>query len=137
MLGASYPDRSGVGFMQWFGPETRRWLGILAVVALLGDCSSSATEQKAQNLVQQAFDLHQKGQFSEALPLLYRAYELAPQDYFVNLLLGIDSLRTGQVKTAVPFLNYAAIQTCWRSVLRQNPQTPLLIPKILVPRAQL
>jgi tetratricopeptide (TPR) repeat protein len=94
--------------MQWFGPETRRWLGILAVVALLGDCSSSATEQKAQNLVQQAFDLHQKGQFSEALPLLYRAYELAPQDYFVNLLLGIDSLRTGQVKTAVPFLKKAS-----------------------------
>jgi tetratricopeptide (TPR) repeat protein len=94
--------------MQWFGPETRRWLGILAVVAILGSHASSAGESNLQILVQQAFDFHQKGQFSEALPLLRRAYELAPQDYFVNLLLGIDSLRTGEPKVAIPFLKKAS-----------------------------
>src|SRR5579859_2666675 len=103
MLGASYPDRSR-WFMRWFGPETRRWLGIFAVVALLGSRLSWAGESDARALIQQAFDFHQKGQFSEALPLLRRAHELAPDDYFVNLLLGIDSLRTGQAKSAVPFL---------------------------------
>jgi tetratricopeptide (TPR) repeat protein len=94
--------------MQWFGPETRRWVGILAVVAILGSHASSAGESNLQTLVQQAFDFHQKGQFSEALPLLHRAYELAPQDYFVNLLLGIDSLRTGEPRVATPFLKRAS-----------------------------
>src|SRR3954471_19558438 len=94
--------------MQWFGPETRRSRGILAVVAILGSHASPAGESNLQTLVQQAFDFHQKGQFSEALPLLHRAYELAPQDYFVNLLLGIDSLRTGEPKVAIPFLERAS-----------------------------
>lgn len=94
--------------MQWFGPETRRWLGILAVVALLASRYSSAGDAAAQILVKQAFDFHQKGQYSQALPLLQRAHDLAPDDYFVNLLLGIDSLRTGQPKTAVPFLKQAS-----------------------------
>jgi tetratricopeptide (TPR) repeat protein len=94
--------------MVYFGPETRRWLGILAIVVLLGSRYSSAGNTDVKTLVQQAFAFHQKGQFSEALPLLYRAHDLAPQDYFVNLLLGIDSLRTGQEKTAVPFLKKAS-----------------------------
>jgi len=94
--------------MQWFEPEKRRWLGVLAFLALLGIRGSSAGNTDAKTLVQQAFDFHQKGQFSEALPLLHRAYELAPQDYFVNLLLGIDSLRTGQAKAAVAFLKNAS-----------------------------
>jgi tetratricopeptide (TPR) repeat protein len=94
--------------MQWFGPETRRWLGILAVLAVLGLGYSSAGEADTKALIQQAFDFHQKGQFSEALLLLHRAHDLAPGDYFVNLLLGIDSLRTGQPKAAVPFLKKAS-----------------------------
>jgi tetratricopeptide (TPR) repeat protein len=94
--------------MQYFGPETRHWLRILALVVLSGASYSSADDADAKTLVQQAFDFHQKGQFSEALPLLHRAHDLAPEDYFVNLLLGIDSLRTGQPKTAVPFLKKAS-----------------------------
>jgi tetratricopeptide (TPR) repeat protein len=94
--------------MKWFGPETRRWIGILAALMLLGSPYGSAGEAGAKTLLQQAFDFHQKGEFSEALPLLHRAYDLAPEDYFVNLLLGIDSLRTGQAKTAVPFLKRAS-----------------------------
>ncbi|MGH9517607.1 MAG: tetratricopeptide repeat protein [Terriglobales bacterium] len=89
-------------------PQMRRGIGVLAVVVLLGTQCSFAGENKLQDLVQQAFACHQKGQFSEALPLLHRAYEVAPQDYFVNLLLGIDSLRTGQPKTAIPFLKRAS-----------------------------
>jgi tetratricopeptide (TPR) repeat protein len=59
-------------------------------------------------LVQEAFALHQKGEFSAALPVLRRAYALEPSDYFVNLLLGIDLLRTGQPEDAVPHLKKAS-----------------------------
>lgn len=69
-------------------------------------------------LVQQAFELHQKGQFTMALPLLRRAYRIGPHDYFVNLLMGIDLLRTGQPKDAVPYLKEA-------SRLRRGEEFPL------------
>lgn len=85
-----------------------RWFQILAVIAVLGSCSTAAVEEDLKSLVQRAFDLHQKGKFSEALPLLRRAYTLEPDDYFVNLLLGIDSLRTGQPGSAIPFLKKAS-----------------------------
>jgi tetratricopeptide (TPR) repeat protein len=91
-----------------FGPEMGCWFQILAFIAVLGSCSCAAVEQDLKSLVQRAFDLHQEGKFSEALPLLHRAYALEPDDYFVNLLLGIDSLRTGQPKSAVPFLRKAS-----------------------------
>jgi tetratricopeptide (TPR) repeat protein len=94
--------------MQFFGPEMGRWFRILAFIAVLGSCSSAAVEEDLKSLVQRAFDFHQKGEFAEALPLLHRAYALEPDDYFVNLLLGIDSLRTGQAKTAIPFLRKAS-----------------------------
>jgi tetratricopeptide (TPR) repeat protein len=96
--------------MQFSGPEMRRWLAIVAFIAVLGCGSGSCTavEQDLKSLVQQAFDLHQKGQFTEALPLLRRAYAAEPDNYFVNLLLGVDSLRTGQPKTAIPFLKKAS-----------------------------
>jgi tetratricopeptide (TPR) repeat protein len=84
------------------------WFQILAVITVLGSCSSAALVQDLKSLVQRAFDLHQKGRFSEALPLLRRAYALEPDDYFVNLLLGIDSLRVGQPRSAVPFLKKAS-----------------------------
>lgn len=79
----------------------------LVLLALLG-FASNAPAQDVESLVQQAFALHQKGQFADALPLLRRAYALDPTNYFVNLLLGIDSLRTGAPKTAVPYLKKAA-----------------------------
>jgi tetratricopeptide (TPR) repeat protein len=94
--------------MLCFGPEMGRWFQILAVIAVLGSCPTAAVEEDLKSLVQRAFDLHQKGKFSEALPLLHRAYTLEPDDYFVNLLLGIDSLRTGQPGSAIPFLKKAA-----------------------------
>jgi tetratricopeptide (TPR) repeat protein len=93
-------------------------LRIFALIAVLGCCCSAPAAQDLESLVQRAFDFHQKGQFAEALPLLRRAYTLDPNDYFVNLLLGIDSLRTGQTKTAIPFLKKA-------SRLRPNEEFPL------------
>ena len=85
-----------------------RWLRVLALLAAVAACTRAQGQENLKFIVQQAFDLHQKGQFSEALALLHRAHELAPDDYFVNLLLGIDTLRTGQAQTAVPFLKKAA-----------------------------
>jgi predicted Zn-dependent protease len=59
-------------------------------------------------LLKQGFALHQQARFAEAIPVLERARRLAPQDYFANLLLGIDLLRTGKVGEAVPRLQLAA-----------------------------
>jgi tetratricopeptide (TPR) repeat protein len=84
------------------------WLRTIVFLAVLGFCSNAAVGQDLKSLVQSAFDLHQKGRFSEALPLLQRAYAIDSNDYFVNLLLGIDSLRLGQPKSAVPFLKKAS-----------------------------
>lgn len=88
--------------------KSRVRTGFALVLLVLLGFASSAPAQDVQSLVQQAFALHQKGQFTDALPLLHRAYALDPNDYFVNLLLGIDSLRTGAPKTAVPYLKKAA-----------------------------
>ena len=96
------------GFMWWFGSKLRRWSTILVFVACVAPIPRAAADQNLKSLVQQAFDLHQRGQYAEAMPLLRRAYALAPQDYFVNLLLGIDCLRTGDAPASVPFLKEAA-----------------------------
>ncbi len=104
--------------MLFLGPEMGSCLRILVFLVVLGCCFNLAVGQDTKALLQSAFDLHQKGRFSEALPLLQRAYAKDPDDYFVNLLLGIDSLRTGQTKGAVPFLKKA-------SQLRPKEEIPL------------
>jgi tetratricopeptide (TPR) repeat protein len=104
--------------MVFLGPEMGSCLRILVFLVVLGSCFNLAVGQNTKSLLQSAFDLHQKGKFSEALPLLQRAYAMDPDDYFVNLLLGIDSLRTGQTKGAVPFLKKA-------SQLRPKEEIPL------------
>src|SRR5260370_31111100 len=101
-----------------FRRDKSNGLRIFALIAVLGCCSRAPAEQDLKSLIQRAFDFHQKGLFAEALPLLRRAYALDPNDYFVNLLLGIDSLRTGQTKTAVPYLKKA-------SRLRPSAEFPL------------
>lgn len=104
---ASYADRSGVR-MRWLGlGSVRDRVRILSIIAILA-VACHAAEEDFKSLVQRAFELHQRGDFTQALPLLHRADQLEPQDYFVNLLLGIDTLRVGQAKTAVPFLKNAA-----------------------------
>lgn len=59
-------------------------------------------------LLKQGFALHQQARFAEAIPVLERARRLDAGDYFVNLLLGIDLLRTGKAADAVPHLQLAA-----------------------------
>ena len=105
--GASYAGL-GLTLMKFGGAEFRRWSRIVAVMAAVSLCPLAAGEESLKSLVQRAFALHEKGQYSEALPLLRRAYRLNARDYFVNLLLGIDLLRRGEAKDSVPYLRAAS-----------------------------
>jgi tetratricopeptide (TPR) repeat protein len=80
----------------------------VAWIAIVAAGLHASAQDQFKTLVQKAFELHQQGQFAAALPLLHRAYGLQPEDYFVNLLLGIDSLRTGDAKDSVSFLRKAS-----------------------------
>lgn len=86
----------------------RAALRLCAFVLIAIAYGRASAQEDFKPLVQQAFDLHQHGQFSAALPLWHRAYAMQPDDYFVNLLLGIDSLRTGQARASVRYLKKAA-----------------------------
>ena len=66
------------------------------------------SQDNFESLFKHAFDLHQRAQFTEAIPLLEQARRLEPGDYFTNLLLGIDLLRTGKAREALPRLEIAA-----------------------------
>jgi tetratricopeptide (TPR) repeat protein len=61
-----------------------------------------------RDLLERAFRLHEQRQYSEAIPVLRQAWQLERKDYFVNFLLGVDLLRTGQREQAVPFLKEAS-----------------------------
>ena len=61
-----------------------------------------------EGLLHRGFQLHQQQRYSEALPLLRRAWKIQCHDYFANLLVGIDLLRTGRGAEAVGFLKTAA-----------------------------
>ncbi|MGA8151873.1 MAG: tetratricopeptide repeat protein [Terriglobales bacterium] len=88
--------------------KVHRWSLILALSLTFPLNSGAQDGADIKSLVQQAFELHEKGQFTAALPLLRRAYKIGPKDYFVNLLLGIDLLRTGQPQNAIPYLKEAS-----------------------------
>jgi len=85
--------------------------GIQACMILLL-VSVSAVAQGSSNgfddLLHRGFEFHQREQYSDALPLLSKAWTLQPHNYFVNLLLGIDLLRTGKTADSLRFLNEAA-----------------------------
>jgi tetratricopeptide (TPR) repeat protein len=51
--------------------------------------------------------MHRERQYSQSIPLLERARAVRPGDYTVNLLLGIDFLRTAQPQHALPFFERA------------------------------
>ena len=108
--------------MRVFGAKLRRWSVTIAwirsLALVLCIVESAEAGQTLKVLVQQAFDFHQKAQYALALPILRRAYQLDSRDYFVNLLLGIDLLRTGKPKECLPFLKMAAS-------LRPNEEYPL------------
>jgi len=93
-------------FQRWKRPGA--WFRAGALIALLAGHLWASADDEFQSLVRQAFDLHRRGQFAAAMPLLRRAYPLQPRDYFVNLLLGIDTLRTGDAPGAIPYLKKAS-----------------------------
>jgi tetratricopeptide (TPR) repeat protein len=92
-----------------------RQLG-LSLAALLLLCASGwpqnsgsgASRADFDGLLQRGFAFHKQSAYAEAIPLLQRAYRLQPKNYFVNLLLGIDLLRTGKAPDAVTFLKASA-----------------------------
>jgi hypothetical protein len=64
----------------------------ICIIALLGVsiCFDLCPRAGIPFAAQQGFDLHRQARFAEAIPVLERARRLEPNDYFVNLLLGID-----------------------------------------------
>ena len=87
----------------------RRFCWTLCLIALGRIAGGqSAPSNDFELLLQQGFQLHQQARFVEAIAVLERADRLRTGDYFVNLLLGIDLLRTGSAVSAVPRLKFAA-----------------------------
>jgi tetratricopeptide (TPR) repeat protein len=68
----------------------------------------TAHENEYRHLVQEGFALHQQAKYTEAIPLFEKARVLEPDDYFANILLGIDLVKTGEAAQAVPYLKAAA-----------------------------
>ncbi len=91
-----------------------RFGALLALSLCLGasahgrDAPANQDEKEFQALLKQGFELHQQARFVEAIPVLERARKLEPQDYFANLILGIDLLRTGKPLDAIARLELAA-----------------------------
>jgi tetratricopeptide (TPR) repeat protein len=81
---------------------------LMASSACLIVLAQTSGEGEFPTLLKQGFDLHQQARFAEAIPVLERARRLEPNDYFANLLLGIDLLRTGKPTEALPRLELAA-----------------------------
>jgi predicted Zn-dependent protease len=81
---------------------------LAALWTTLPSLAQSNNADAFDSLLHQGFDLHQQARFSEAIPVLNKARQLEPNDYFVNLLLGIDLLRTGETAQAVPRLQASA-----------------------------
>ncbi len=85
------------------------WPAMLLLWPALSFGQQSASGKDAfADLLHRGFDLHQRAEYAQALPLLQQAWKLDPHDYFVNLLLGIDLLRTGNAQKAIPFLSAAS-----------------------------
>lgn len=83
-------------------------IALLAACVKLAGVARSSDEDRFQTLLKQGFELHQQARFTEAIPVLRRARQMEPGDYFANLLLGIDLLRTGKAAEALPRLELAA-----------------------------
>jgi Flp pilus assembly protein TadD len=87
-------------------------VGMLALLAslslrpILGECSSSNSEN-FEALLRRGFELHRQQQYQRSIQLLKQARILRPTDYSVNLLLGIDTLRSGSPAGALRFLGTA------------------------------
>lgn len=81
---------------------------VVIIFLLPAAAQTRTTATDFDDLLHRGFDFHQRQEYAQALPLLQKARRLRPQEYFVNLLLGIDLLRTGRPAEAVGFLKEAA-----------------------------
>ncbi len=83
---------------------------VLLALPFLPNHAQTVSESTFDSLLQKGFQLHQNASYPEAITELQRAYQLQPHNYFVNLLLGIDVLRSGKTTDAVPYLKEASRQ---------------------------
>jgi tetratricopeptide (TPR) repeat protein len=60
------------------------------------------------DLLREGFALHQQADYARALPLLQRALKMEPHDYYANLLVGIELLRTEKPMAALVYLREAS-----------------------------
>src|ERR1700751_4884460 len=81
-------------------------LGFLAPAGAQGKRSAD----DFRYLLERGFAMHQREDYAGALPLLARAWKLEPHDYFANLLVGIDLLRTDRPADSIAYLQEAARQ---------------------------
>jgi tetratricopeptide (TPR) repeat protein len=81
---------------------------VFVLLCAVGTMATGYGQENFQSLLHRGYDLHQQARFAEAVPILEQAHKLAPQDYFANLLLGIDLLRVGRASEAIAPLQKAA-----------------------------
>lgn len=80
----------------------------LCILSALIGAGQPSQGNDFRSLLRHGFELHQQAKFMDAIPVLEQAWRLDPNDYFVNLLLGIDVLRAGDPAKAVGYLRAAA-----------------------------
>jgi tetratricopeptide (TPR) repeat protein len=103
--------------------QALRWIRYLVALAVLSarvlaQTGPAPSKEEFESFLHRGFQFHEQSAYDKALPLLQSAYRLQPRDYFVNLLLGIEMLRTGQATNAIAFLKTAA-------KVRPNEEFPL------------
>lgn len=90
------------------GKRRPYFVGLVLASLCLSVTAQNHADDQFQVLLKQGFELHQQARFAEAIPVLDRARKLEPNDYFANLLLGIDLLRSGHAAEAIARLEVAA-----------------------------
>jgi tetratricopeptide (TPR) repeat protein len=106
----------GIDTKQGHGSRRSRWrakAAILSGMSFLLLAQVVAQVEPAddfRSLLERGFAMHQRADYAGALPLLERAWKLEPHDYFANLLVGIDLLRTDEPAESIAYLEEAARQ---------------------------
>jgi tetratricopeptide (TPR) repeat protein len=84
-----------------------RSLWLLATLIFCPVCRPAA-QGNFEDLLKKGVALSQQADYAEAIPVLERARQLAPRHYLINLLLGVDLLRSGHPGEAIGALQVAA-----------------------------
>jgi tetratricopeptide (TPR) repeat protein len=106
----------GIDTRQRHGSRRSRWRSKAAILIgmsflLLGQVVAQVEPaDDFRSLLERGFAMHQHADYAGALPLLERAWKLEPHDYFANLLVGIDLLRTDEPAESIAYLEEAARQ---------------------------